>query len=140
MRITLIMQRDLWTKVQFNLGPYPQAPNLNDTIMGNDIMTYNEEEFVNLCIDPWNIFQLLWIPSSYLFYFFITASFACVCYLTGQLFISKNTNGEQRNAIISIFSGQAKGEGPFALFAGTFKFLLEPQFVDIQTKIDGKKK
>ena len=51
----------------------------------------------------------------------------------------KNTNEEQRNAIISIFSGQAKGEGPFALFAGTFKFLLEPQFVDIQTKIDGKK-
>ena len=31
---------------------------------------------------------------------------------TAQLFISKNnTNNEQRNAIISIFSGQAKGEG-----------------------------
>jgi hypothetical protein len=25
------------------------------------------------------------------------------------------------------------------LFAGTFKYLLEPQFVDIVTKIDGKK-
>jgi hypothetical protein len=58
---------------------------------------------------------------------------------TGQLFISKNTSIEQRNAIISIFSGQAKGEGPFTLFAGTFKFFLEPQYVDIQTKIDGKK-
>ena len=57
---------------------------------------------------------------------------------TAQLFISKNTSNEQRNAIISIFSGQAKGEGPFALFAGTFKFLLEPQFVDIQTKIESK--
>jgi hypothetical protein len=59
---------------------------------------------------------------------------------TAQLFISKNnTNNEQRNAIISIFSGQAKGEGPFALFAGTIKFFLEPQFVDILVKIDGKK-
>jgi hypothetical protein len=58
---------------------------------------------------------------------------------TGQLFISKNTTEEQRNAIISIFSGQAKGEGPFTLFAGTFKFFLDPQFVDIQTKIDGKR-
>jgi hypothetical protein len=44
-----------------------------------------------------------------------------------------------RDAVISVFSGQAKGEGPFALFAGTFKFFLEPQFVDIKTKIDGKK-
>lgn len=58
---------------------------------------------------------------------------------TGQLFISKNTSNEQRNALVSIFSGQAKGEGPFALFAGTFKFFLDPQFVEIQTKIDGKR-
>ncbi|KAA2283493.1 DUF1326 domain-containing protein [Candidatus Nitrosocosmicus sp. SS] len=59
---------------------------------------------------------------------------------TAQLFISKNnTNNERRNAIISIFSGQAKGEGPFALFAGTIKFFLEPQFVDMLVKIDGKK-
>ena len=47
---------------------------------------------------------------------------------TAQLFISKNnTNNEQRNAIISIFSGQAKGEGPFALFAGTIKFFLHKE-------------
>lgn len=58
---------------------------------------------------------------------------------TGQLFISKNSDNEQRNSILSIFSGQAKGEGPFALFAGTFKFFLDPQFVDIKTKIDGKR-
>ena len=58
---------------------------------------------------------------------------------TAQLFISKNTSNEQRNPIISIFSGQAKGEGPFTLFAGTIKFFLEPQFVDIQVDIDGKK-
>ena len=59
--------------------------------------------------------------------------------VTAQLFISKNTGNEQRNSMISIFSGQAKGEGPFTLFAGTIKFFLEPQFVDILVDIDGKK-
>jgi len=29
---------------------------------------------------------------------------------TAQLFVSKNSSDEQRNAIVSIFSGQAKGE------------------------------
>ncbi len=58
---------------------------------------------------------------------------------TCQLFITKNSSEEQRNAILSIFSGQAKGEGPFALFAGTIKFFLDPQFVDIKVNIDGKR-
>lgn len=58
---------------------------------------------------------------------------------TVQLYITKKADGPQRDAIISIFSGQARGDGPFALFAGTFKYLLEPQFVDIVTIIDGKK-
>ena len=58
---------------------------------------------------------------------------------TGQLFISNDTREDQRNAIMNIFSGKAKGEGPFAIFASTIKYELEPQFVDINTKIDGKK-
>jgi len=58
---------------------------------------------------------------------------------TVQLFISKHASPEQRDAVIKIFSGQAKGSGPFALFANTFKYVLEPQFVDIMKKIDGKK-
>jgi hypothetical protein len=58
---------------------------------------------------------------------------------TIQLFISNNTSIEQRNAIIKIFSGKAKGEGPFAIFATTIKYVLEPQFVDIRVKLDGKK-
>jgi hypothetical protein len=58
---------------------------------------------------------------------------------TVQLFIAKNSTEEQRAAIISIFSGQAKGDGPFALFAPTFKYFLEPQYVDINVKIDGRK-
>lgn len=56
-----------------------------------------------------------------------------------QLFVTKKATQDQREAIISIFSGQAKGDGPFALFAPTYKYVLEPQFVDIDVDIDGKK-
>lgn len=58
---------------------------------------------------------------------------------TAQLFISKKATDDQRKATVNIFSGKAKGEGPFALFANTIKYLLDPQFVDIAVKIDGKK-
>lgn len=58
---------------------------------------------------------------------------------TTQLFVAKKATEEQRRAILDIFSGKAKGEGPFALFAGTFKYVLEPQFVDIVVKMDGKR-
>lgn len=59
---------------------------------------------------------------------------------TMQLYITKNTaDNNTRHALVDIFSGKAKGEGPFALFARTFKYFLEPQFVDINVKIDGKK-
>ncbi len=56
-----------------------------------------------------------------------------------QLYISKDATEPQRNAVVDIFSGKAKGDAPFALFAPTFKFVLEPQYVDIQKTIDGKK-
>ena len=52
---------------------------------------------------------------------------------------TKKSNENQRHAIENIFTGKAKGEGPFAIFAGTFKFVLEPQYVDIKAKIDGRK-
>jgi len=58
---------------------------------------------------------------------------------TNLLFITNKANEEQRKSLIQIVSGQAKGDGPFALFAGTFSHFLEPQFVDINAKIDGKK-
>jgi hypothetical protein len=54
------------------------------------------------------------------------------------LLITNKASEEQRKAIIQIASGQAKGES-FALCAGTFSRFLEPQFVDINAKIDGKK-
>ena len=58
---------------------------------------------------------------------------------TMQLFITKNSNENQRHAIKNIFTGKARGEGPFAIFAGTFKYVLDPQYVDIKAKIDGRK-
>ena len=58
---------------------------------------------------------------------------------TAQLFITNKANEEQRRALIKIASGQAKGDGHFALFAGTFKYFLEPQFVDIKVNLNGKK-
>jgi hypothetical protein len=45
----------------------------------------------------------------------------------------------QRQALVNIFLGKAKGNGPFALFATTYKYVLDPQFVDIRAKIDGRK-
>ena len=58
---------------------------------------------------------------------------------TMQLFISKNANEVQRSALVTIFSGRAKGNGPFTLFAGTLKYILEPQFVEINSNVDGTK-
>jgi hypothetical protein len=58
---------------------------------------------------------------------------------TIQLFITKNADEEQRQALIRIITGQAKGDGPFALFAPTYKYILDPQFVDIRAKVDGRK-
>ena len=56
-----------------------------------------------------------------------------------QYYITNKANEEQRQALINICSGQAKGDGHFALFAGTFKYFLEPQFVDITVNLDGKR-
>ena len=58
---------------------------------------------------------------------------------TAQLFVSKKANEEQREAVVAIFSGQARGEGPFAFFAPTIKYVLDTQFVDIKAKIDGRR-
>jgi hypothetical protein len=58
---------------------------------------------------------------------------------TLQPFITKKADEQQRKALTSILSGQAKGEGLFTLLAGTFKYILEPQFVDINANIDGKR-
>ena len=45
-----------------------------------------------------------------------------------QLYITKNAlkDNNVKYALIDVFSGKAKGEGSFALFAGTIKYFLEP--------------
>jgi hypothetical protein len=58
---------------------------------------------------------------------------------TFQLFNTEKAREDQIKVIINIFSGQAKGEGPFVLFAGTIKYPLDPQFIDIHVNVDGKK-
>ena len=58
---------------------------------------------------------------------------------TARSIFTKNSDEEQRKTIISIFSGQAKGEGPFALFATIIRFFLEPQNVDVTVNIGGKR-
>jgi hypothetical protein len=59
---------------------------------------------------------------------------------THQIFITnKATQQEQKDAMINIFSGKAKGNGHFALFASTVKYHLDPQFVDVHMNIDGRR-
>ncbi len=58
---------------------------------------------------------------------------------TVQFYVTKKADEGQRKAIVSIFKGEAKGDGPFAIFATTVKYYLDPQFVDLKVKIDGKK-
>jgi hypothetical protein len=59
---------------------------------------------------------------------------------THQLFITNKANQqEQKDAITAIYSGKAKGNGHFALFASTVKYLLDPQFVDVYINVDGRK-
>ena len=52
------------------------------------------------------------------------------------LFVDEKASAEQREALLTIGSGQAGGL-PFEILATTFSNLLEPQFVPINFKIDG---
>ena len=59
---------------------------------------------------------------------------------THQIFITnKAIQQEQKDAIINIFSGKAKGNGYFALFASTIKYQLDPQFAAVHMSIDGRR-
>lgn len=58
---------------------------------------------------------------------------------TLQIFVSRQADEKQRESLVNIMHGNAKGNGPFTLFASTMKYILEPQFVDVEAKIDGRK-
>jgi hypothetical protein len=58
---------------------------------------------------------------------------------TMRLYISKESNPNQREALVKIFGGEAKGNGSFVIFRSTLKYFLEPKFVEIEHRIKGKK-
>jgi hypothetical protein len=57
---------------------------------------------------------------------------------TEQIYASKEATKAQRDAIEKIWYGKAKGNGFFAIFASVTKYFLEPQFVEIKYKLDGR--
>jgi hypothetical protein len=58
---------------------------------------------------------------------------------TLRLYISEGASPEQREALIRIFSGKARGNGPFELFAGTMATVEEPVFAAIEMTIAGRR-
>ncbi len=58
---------------------------------------------------------------------------------TLRLYISESASAEQRDALVRIFSGRAKGSGPFELFAGTMSDVQEPVFTAIEFRPDGRR-
>jgi hypothetical protein len=58
---------------------------------------------------------------------------------TMRLYVSEGASPEQREALVRIFSGKAKGNGPFELFAGTLASVEAPVFAPIEMTIDGRK-
>jgi hypothetical protein len=58
---------------------------------------------------------------------------------TGGVFITALATAEQRAALVEIAYGRAGGNGPFAIFATTYRQTLEPQFVPIEMTVDGKR-
>lgn len=57
---------------------------------------------------------------------------------TVRLHIDERTSDAQREAILMIFSGKAKGSGPFELFSGTFSNFEAPMFTKVEVHADGR--
>jgi hypothetical protein len=58
---------------------------------------------------------------------------------TARLYVSEQANAPQREALVRIFSGKAKGSGPFELFAGTMAQDLEAIYSPIEFHVDGRR-
>src|SRR5215470_6540738 len=58
---------------------------------------------------------------------------------TMRLYVSESARPDQRDALVRIFSGRAKGNGPFALFAGTMSHFEEPVFAPIEFTVNGRR-
>jgi hypothetical protein len=58
---------------------------------------------------------------------------------TLRIYITDRASAEQHNAIAEISYGGAKGTGPFAVFAATMRYTLDPESVPIEMRVDGKR-
>lgn len=58
---------------------------------------------------------------------------------TLRVYIAKGASTEQRTALSEITHGRAGGTGCFPIFSQTMRYLLDPQFVPIQIRIDGQR-
>jgi len=58
---------------------------------------------------------------------------------TGGAYITERATPEQRTALVEIVYGRAGGSGSFAVFATTFRQVLDPCFVRIDMTVDGKR-
>jgi hypothetical protein len=54
-----------------------------------------------------------------------------------RLYIAEAASEAQRGALVRIFSGEAGGNGPFAVFASTLAEVQAPVFAPIEMRIDG---
>ena len=58
---------------------------------------------------------------------------------TLRVYISDRASDSQRTAIADIAYGRSSGTGSFSIFAGTMKYKLDPEFVPLVMKVDGKR-
>ena len=58
---------------------------------------------------------------------------------TARLYVSETASAEQRDALVRIVSGKAKGSGPFELFASTMADVQPPVFTAIEFTPDGRR-
>ena len=58
---------------------------------------------------------------------------------TLRLYVSEGASADQREALVRIFSGKAKGNGPFEPFAGTMSTVEDPVFAPIEMTSDGRR-
>jgi hypothetical protein len=58
---------------------------------------------------------------------------------TMRVYIDERGLAEQRAALAEITYGRAGGTGCFPIFASTMRHVLDPQFVPVQIRVDGKR-
>ncbi len=58
---------------------------------------------------------------------------------TVQIYVTDRATPEQRVALTEIAYGRAGGNGAFAIFADTFSRVLEPEFVPVEMRLEGKR-